>query len=252
MKNILTCILFGCLLSQHVNSQIIYTYLGNYYNLSGNQGFDLDGDSQLDFNILFSSVEIKFEGLNGTEFETNGNGLLLGFNYGIQLGQQTYESVGEILTNNSTYFPYTIPQTVKYIGLKFKKNGIYHCAYLGVAKHNSNGTLTFFMRSKGYESNPQQCIIAGFEQSSSASIEEEKKNAITVNPNPFSDIFSVQLPTENTFTSYDIVNSLGQKVESGKIESQLILKFNLQESHGLYFLNLKSNTESKTIKLIKQ
>ena len=69
-----------------------------------------------------------------------------------------------------------------------------------------------------------------------------KTNLFSVYPNPASDQFIIQSPSQIEKATYTIINSLGQKISDGKVETfTQITTENL--STGIYFLILKVNDQ---------
>jgi hypothetical protein len=79
------------------------------------------------------------------------------------------------------------------------------------------------------------------------------KLPVSVYPNPASSLLSVKLPIEHPFTSYEIVNAIGQKI-SGELITQHALILNTEAlKNGLYFIRLIAPgfTQHKTFVIAK-
>ena len=80
------------------------------------------------------------------------------------------------------------------------------------------------------------------------SIDEENISKVSIFPNPVTDV--IQVTGNLSFTSYSIYNISGQQVLSGAIDDNKIEVLSL--TSGVYFLNLKSDVASQTLKLVKE
>ncbi|AGC76207.1 putative secreted protein (Por secretion system target) [Nonlabens dokdonensis] len=80
------------------------------------------------------------------------------------------------------------------------------------------------------------------------SMDEENLNQVSIFPNPATDV--IQVTGDLLFTSYSIYNISGQQVLSGNINDNKIEVLSL--TSGVYFLNLKSDVASQTLKLVKE
>ena len=69
-------------------------------------------------------------------------------------------------------------------------------------------------------------------------------------PNPFTEKLNVQLPT---WDNYDITftNSNGKKIDNTEFEGIFLMKDVSEFSNGIYFLKVKSSTDSFTLRVIK-
>lgn len=249
MKKLLLSFFIG-LFTQTGFSQIVFVSVSEAYPLTSYREFDLDGNGQLDFRIVFSSSEIRFEGINGTQFETDGNGVLLGFNSGIQLGNSTYESIARIY-NNSPYYPFTSPVTLKYAGLQFRIQGQYRCAYLLIGKRPIANSPYFQFDAYAYELDASKCIETGI--TSSVGVEEVKLlENIEVYPNPFEETFIVNLG-ENYQTVTTTLTDIHGNIVLPKQESHgQYLHFSINEPAGVYLLITESKDKKEITRLIKE
>lgn len=74
-------------------------------------------------------------------------------------------------------------------------------------------------------------------QNISAAIEDARpKLPVSVYPNPASNLLSVKLPIEHPFTSYEIVNAIGQKISSELISQHALILNTESLKGGLYFI----------------
>ncbi len=73
-------------------------------------------------------------------------------------------------------------------------------------------------------------------------------NEIKIVPNPNSGIFTVEV-TDNKFYTYNLFNSLGQRIQEGSFLKYKYFNFNNLDS-GIYFLKLKDTTGSTAVKKI--
>lgn len=79
----------------------------------------------------------------------------------------------------------------------------------------------------------------------------ELSSDIAVYPNPVEKVFHILLKNTDVYKEYQIFNGLGKVVSQGKItNTQTDVSTEILHS-GIYYLKLKSNQTSKTLKLIK-
>ena len=79
--------------------------------------------------------------------------------------------------------------------------------------------------------------------------EIQKNNDLQVYPNPIDDFVSVSLPNQSVQYQYKIYNLSGSLVQQGVLDSNKINCSSLQS--GLYVLNIFSQNESYSIKVLK-
>ncbi len=84
------------------------------------------------------------------------------------------------------------------------------------------------------------------------SLEDEKFNATSIFPNPFTDLITIK--SDSKIVKASIVDVLGKVVKTVENTSQGIKNLNLEAvSNGLYFLTLEGDAnQKKTIKLVKE
>lgn len=232
--------------------QIIVESVSQAYPITNYREFDLDGNGLMDFRIVFNSSEIRFEGINGTEFETDGNEQLVGFNGGIQLGNLSYESIAKIY-NNSSYFPLSSPTILKFAGLKFKIQGQYRCAYLKIGKRMMSNTVYFEFDSYGYELDVTKCIKTG-ELPSSVDIKELPfyNSEVQVFPNPSTGNFNIDLGENHQNVSYTLLDVFGKVIYPTINIAGQVLNVTIKESSGVYILKLQTPENKYIVRLIKE
>lgn len=106
-------------------------------------------------------------------------------------------------------------------------------------------------------------IIAGGDFGSAESVTFRAVDALGVNdynldtmialyPNPTNDILNIDTKGQLSSFSYDVVNTLGQKVLSGASSNSDITRVSLASlQNGMYFITIRSNGQKLTKKLIK-
>ena len=83
------------------------------------------------------------------------------------------------------------------------------------------------------------------------SLQEEDILEINIFPNPVNDVLHIKLPSESENATIMLLDVLGNRVlEKLLLSTDEVLNMSNLAS-GLYILQIKSNVESKTIKLIK-
>jgi len=79
----------------------------------------------------------------------------------------------------------------------------------------------------------------------------ETPNFLKAFPNPTNGL--VQISSKNQILSYELYNLMGQKIVEEVVNNQHTVQLDLNGlNSGVYFLKIKSNTESATIKLVKE
>jgi len=78
-------------------------------------------------------------------------------------------------------------------------------------------------------------------------------NEVTnVYPNPTSGNINIDLKEVKQDIKATITNSLGQVIFIQNFEATNLISIDIDAPSGIYFLNLKSDRESKTIKVLKE
>src|SRR5690606_37376683 len=80
-------------------------------------------------------------------------------------------------------------------------------------------------------------------------IESVSKTSITLYPNPVKDGF-LYISSETNFTSYRIINLMGQVVATGKLDTNSVSVSSL--ASGTYLLEVSNNENVDTKRFIKQ
>ncbi len=211
--------------------------------------YDLDNNGQFDFKVKVEFIPaansyyaLKFIGLAGTKFETDGGNELIGYNAGTPLGVNTYKDSAYV---KSLYFP---EGTFKFVGFTFKINGVSRCGYIQL-RSTSYYQGFFDLWTYGYETNPSECITANESQ---ASVGSNILENVKITPNPSNGKFSINLGDENNFTKISVTDIQGKIIQSfEKIDSPL-LELTINGASGMYFLRFETNENSETIQLIKE
>ncbi|NRD20006.1 T9SS type A sorting domain-containing protein [Winogradskyella eckloniae] len=77
-------------------------------------------------------------------------------------------------------------------------------------------------------------------------------NAIKVYPNPIKDIINIDVTNLNAKVDYSIINTLGQELVKGKLNSSLLNQIDMsQYQSGVYFVKISTNSNAIIKKLIK-
>jgi Secretion system C-terminal sorting domain len=77
-------------------------------------------------------------------------------------------------------------------------------------------------------------------------------NEITLYPNPTSDVLNASISGNYDNTSYTIYNTIGQVIESSKVNSQNDIKINTSKfNRGVYIIKFEKNNGFKTLQFIK-
>jgi len=84
------------------------------------------------------------------------------------------------------------------------------------------------------------------------SIDEQTiEELVTIYPNPINDAINIRVSNPAEQLNYEIINALGQRVMSGKLDSTNSIPVE-DMSSGLYFVKLSSGNKSMTQKIIKE
>jgi len=78
----------------------------------------------------------------------------------------------------------------------------------------------------------------------------DDNNLIKVYPNPISNQFTVEINGDNNSYGFEILNSMGQVVSSGKITEKITINSS-DLSQGIYFVKIKLGNNFVTKKFIK-
>jgi len=84
-------------------------------------------------------------------------------------------------------------------------------------------------------------------------VEEIENTLFSVFPNPSDGKYKINFNSVNNFNQYEITDYRGRLLLIAELNGELDIEINLtEESEGIYFLKMKSNSEIKVVKLIKQ
>jgi len=102
-------------------------------------------------------------------------------------------------------------------------------------------------------SNFGSSFTAKFSTESLSTNSEDYLNGITLYPNPAKNVLNISIQGDTTLPdTFIIYNSLGQIVQSTKVNSVSNLTVNTSElSTGVYFVKINKDSESKTLRFIK-
>ncbi len=86
--------------------------------------------------------------------------------------------------------------------------------------------------------------------------EEEQRESYlspTLYPNPFENTFTLELPSSFTqATKFNVYNSLGQLIEQKYLNTLSLTKLGAQWSSGVYWIELRSGEEIRTLQVVKK
>jgi PKD repeat protein len=169
----------------------------------------------------------------------------------------------DVTVNNPTSFSYTTNGMVA----SFSKNGntcntfVWDFGNGNTSSINPNpivtyataGTYGVCLQCNGQPSSCVQCINITVPSNTSGMVGIEniqKKQGITIYPNPSSDIITIEAEINNLNSNYIILNSIGQQVLSGELidKKNTIEIRNLPE--GFYLIRI-GETEGYSFKFIK-
>ena len=126
----------------------------------------------------------------------------------------------------------------KYVGVQFKKNGLDHYGWI-LVNFSLTGTIRqLTVKAFAYNSVPNQQILAG--QTTNLSVSENNLlKTFKLYPNPVKESFNIG-DLEN-YVSYEILNTLGQIVKKGTINSNE-KEIDVSElNQGIYYIRLYDN-----------
>jgi hypothetical protein len=244
-------ILSFCLTSLISSAQVVTGNMNpSSFSSSVSQAiYDLDNNGQFDFKVQVEFISaansyyaLKFIGLAGTKFETDGGNELIGYNAGTPLGVNTYKDSGYV---KSLYFP---EGTFKFVGFTFKINGVSRCGYVQL-RSTSFYQGFFDLWTFGYETNPSECITANESQ---ASVGSNILENVKITPNPSNGKFSINLGDENNFTKISVTDIQGKIIQSFEKINSPLFELTINGANGIYFLRFETAEYSETIQLIKE
>lgn len=83
--------------------------------------------------------------------------------------------------------------------------------------------------------------------------EQTLEEVVSIYPNPTKDIINIRVSNTSENLNYEIINALGQRVKSGKLDSSDTTALSVADiSAGLYFVKLSSGTATMIQKIIKE
>jgi hypothetical protein len=211
--------------------------------------YDLDNNGQFDFTVEVmylgtSGYSLKFRGLNGTKFETDGSYDLVGYNPGTTLGSNSYQDSGSV---TSLYFPEG--PTIKFVGLTFEMNSISRCAYIGVSAGSYPQGL-FYLTNFGYETNPTLCILAN---ASGVGIDDLTFNGqCFASPNPTNGDFSIDLGDNYKSIKVTMTDLGGKTIRSDIYKNSQLLNLYMEVAPGVYLLTIEADDQKKVIRIVKE
>lgn len=100
--------------------------------------------------------------------------------------------------------------------------------------------------------NTATCEVTVRKQSSSQSVDEDNFVSLSVLPNPFNDKLRILYNNERANARYELVNTMGLVVRSGKIEHEDSMIETTNLTSGLYILRITTDTgRTKSVRLVK-
>lgn len=129
-----------------------------------------------------------------------------------------------------------------------------------IRKGVTTPNITFFNGLAEYDSIPAEILVGGSPEGNwstlgwhpcdcaPASINENSNANVSIYPNPSTGEFFIKGATE--FTSIVVLNSLGQVVESIKNNAKSVLKIDLSNRKGVYFVKLTDESGVLTTKKV--
>jgi len=207
-------------------------------NAKNNPTLELMGFSMLqsfNFNsntLNFISNEVNKDVIETLKIESEGNVPIYIDNIQISGGDSSYF---RLITNK---FPIELlPLATANIEVAFNSNkdGIFNSFLLVKFRHLENN-ITFKLTGKA--------VIT--------SVNNKNKNFVEIYPNPTDNLLNIITENEGEF-EFEIINSIGLTLQSGKFEKGTIIYLNNSiYTNGLYLLRLKNNKEIYYYKIIKK
>jgi Secretion system C-terminal sorting domain len=233
-----------------VSRSVTLTTDGGYAICGSSWGFNADEDYEVYVVKTNASGVVQWS-------RTYGGPSLYG-DYGFSI-QQTNDN-GYIITGEA----YSFGIGIKNIYLiKTDATGDSGCTNQGTAATvTSNAVLqnistTTTVLSGGTAANPATVSHTGGTQTDicatlSNSEETFEQGSILAYPNPFTDLVTIDLPTSNLNTKATIFDITGKSLVTFELNSQNNSMDLSNLSSGIYFCKFDSNTNTKTIKLVKK
>jgi len=125
------------------------------------------------------------------------------------------------------------------------------CCGFGTGSYNvedENGNVLI----SGGEFGASESIL--FKALDPLSIDDETfANFVTFYPNPVKETLNIRTQNVNEALDYEVVNALGQRVTTGKLNINTLNILSLEQlSSGIYFIKLSSENNSLVHKIIKE
>jgi hypothetical protein len=231
-----------------VSKSVTLTSDGGYAICGSSWGFNVDEDYEV--------YVVKINDTGVAQWSTTyGGGSLYG-DYGFSI-QQTNDS-GFVITGET----YSFGVGFKNIYLiKTDSNGNSGCNQGTAATITSNAVFqnianTVTASSGGTAENPLTVSHTGGTQTNMCAVltteEMDNQGSILLYPNPFSDIVTVELSNFTTAVATTITDVTGKLLVTFELNNQNNTMDLSSLNSGIYFCQLKSNTYTKTIKIIKK
>jgi len=189
--------------------------------------------------------------------------LLLGDRYGTETTWNLKNSAGTIVYSGGPYTNLTANNTQTLVNTTWNLNNN-QCYTFTINDSYGDGICCAYGEG-GYEIKNGSTIIAtGGEFTSTESKvftinvlgtqSNSLLNSISLYPNPSSSVLNISIATEFGLPdSYTIYNSIGQTIETKNIASQNDLSVNTSTlSSGIYFIKIMKDSDSNTLRFIKE
>jgi hypothetical protein len=272
MKKVIITLVLFCV-KFNLSSQIIYkdiipdieSVIVENTNYTGIYSIDFNNDGYEEYNfrwddwgdkwfvhITFNDLELNKIALDGENSNPYGARVVkpLLKNDPINSSLNWGTSYAEPLIGDLTYNTNFLDKGDRYIGVQFQIESSVYYGWILINFSSESNKEKLIIKSYGYNSSPNQSILAGEGEPFNLGISEKEFEKNTLHPNPFSDKLYLNSYKFDGELTYSLMNNEGKIIQSGFIKDNFINTHDL--SQGVYILSISGKNESYISKVIKE